>query len=140
MMSYFNSTLPTNDSMKQSLENLQLESGLDAPALLSPFESHSHVVTQGWLCNLWKSIHYFKMELHLPSHHHPASTTTNDRTIIDTDLPSKHFNRDQIYLINIARIKLHVVFISDLLNHESNRIKENYRQGKKDRLKHSTFH
>ena len=83
MISYFNSTLSTNDLMKQSLYCMQLESGLKTPVLLASFESYSHIVTQGWLHNMWKLLNYFNMELHLPSRHHPVSLVTNDRTIVE---------------------------------------------------------
>ena len=47
MIIYFNSTLPLNDLMKQSLECLPLESGLTNPVLLAPFESYPRAVAQG---------------------------------------------------------------------------------------------
>ena len=140
VISYFNSTHQTSDLMKQSLEHVQLESGLSTPVLLASFESYSHLITQGWLHKILKSLSYFKMELHLPSRHHPMSPVSNDRTIMEMAISSKQFNKDQTCLINIVRIKLQVVFISDMLEHGTNRIKEKYQKGEKDRFTISSFH
>ena len=80
------------------------------------------------------------MELHLPSRHHPISPISNDRTIVEMAISSKKFNKDQTYLINIVRIKLQVVFMSDMLEHGTNRIKENYQQVENDRFTISSSH
>ena len=37
-------------------------------------------------------------------------------------------------------MKLQVIFISDLLEYGSNRVKENYQKGKKDRFTYSNYH
>ena len=142
VISYFNSTLPTSDLMKQSLECMQLESGLSTPVLLASFESYSHLITQGWLHNTWKSLTYFKMELHLPSRHRPMPHMSNDRTIVEMEISSKRLNKDQTCLISIVKIQLQVVFISDMLEHGTNRIKENYQKVKRidSRLVHSIGH
>ena len=66
------------------------------------------------------------MELYLPTHHYPISLVTNNQIIIETIIESKNFSQEQIYLINIVRIKLQLIFISDLLEYGSNRVKENF--------------
>ena len=80
------------------------------------------------------------MELCLPSRHHHVSPVSDDRYIMEMDISSKQLNRDQSCIINISRIKLQVVFISEMLEHGTNRIKENYQQGEKDRFTISSFH
>ena len=46
VISYFNSSLPSNDLLKQLLEYMPLESGLASPILLAPFDTYSHMITK----------------------------------------------------------------------------------------------
>jgi len=46
IISYFNFSLLLNDLLKQSLEYIQLESGLASPILLASFDTYSHMITK----------------------------------------------------------------------------------------------
>ena len=94
LFSDLKSTLPTSDLMKQSLEYMKLESGLITPVLLASFENYSHLIPQGWLHNMWKSLSYFKMELHPLSCHHPMCPVSNDRTIMEMTISSKQLHKE----------------------------------------------
>ena len=52
VISYFNSCLPTSKLLRQSLEYMQLESGLDVPVLLSSYKDFRILCTEGWLKSL----------------------------------------------------------------------------------------
>ena len=64
----------------------------------------------------------------------------NDKTIIETVINSKAFNKEQLYLINLSRMQLRIIFISDLLEYRTNKVKENYSKGERDRFCSSQFH
>ena len=68
------------------------------------------------------------------------SPTSNDRAIMEMAISSKKFSKDQTHLINIVKIKLQVVFMSDMLEYGTNRIKENYQKSEKDRFTISSLH
>ena len=78
------------------------------------------------------------MQLHLPSNH-LISIIPSDKTIIKEALLTKLFSPQDLYLLNLIRMKLQVIFISDLLEPSSNTIKECYWEGKKDRFTFSTY-
>jgi len=63
----------------------------------------------------------------------------NDKTIIETAINSKEFNKEQLYLINLCRMQLQVIFIYNLLEYRTNKVKENYSNSKIDRLYSSQF-
>ena len=66
-------------------------------------------------------------------------TIMNNKIIIELAIGLKTFNKEKLYLINLTWIKLYVIFISDFLEHNSNRIKKNYLKEKSDRFSSSKF-
>ena len=63
----------------------------------------------------------------------------NDKIIIETAINSKTFNKEQLYLINLSRMQLRVIFIFNLLEYGTNKVKENFSKGDIDRFCSSQF-
>ena len=63
----------------------------------------------------------------------------NDKTIINTAINSKAFNKEQLCLINLCRMQLRVISMSDLLEYGTNKVKENFSKGDIDRFCSSQF-
>ena len=72
--------------------------------------------------------------LYLPSNYHPNSNITNDSIIILNLLEIKIYLKEQCRLVNLVRLKLQVIFISDLLEPGSNKVKECYLKEKNDKF------
>jgi len=61
-------------------------------------------------------IHHYKLKIILPSVYHLVSHLTNDKGIIDKVLKLDIFNKEDLYLFNLARIHYKAIFLSDLTN------------------------
>ena len=77
--------------------------------------------------------------MYLPTIYHLIFSITNNRPIIKAAIELEIFNNQQLYLINLVRIKLQVIFISDLLITNLNQIKECYLKGRRDHFIKSNF-
>ena len=58
----------------------------------------------------------------------------NERALIELVINLGNFNSNQLYYINVVRIKLQVIFVSDLLVINTNWVKECYLKGQKDKF------
>ena len=137
MILCFNSMLATSKLLQQLLEYIQIESGLDSPVLLSHCKSFHVLCIDGQLRFLQRNLDHYNFQLYLPSQYYLTSLIMNDKTINRVVLTFKQFNTKQRMQINLVRIKLQVIFVSNLLEPRSNRIKDCYQKGKKDKLSKS---
>ena len=78
---------------------------------------------------MWQNLDYYQIELYLLSVYHPQSQIQNDRSIMKEAILIPMLLKNQLILINLVRIKLQVIFISDLLENRNNRTKEYYTKG-----------
>ena len=132
IVSTYESTLPTSNLFRQSLEFAQLEVGLDKSLFLSNFKSYGDLIMDGWIKAVWRFYHFYHLELHLPRIHHPQSQVLNDKTIMKTAVTSKLFNNKALHKLNIMQMHLEVIFISDLVEPGTNTIRTNIQQVERD--------
>jgi hypothetical protein len=82
---------------------------------------------------------YYQIKLHLPKDYHPTSIIINNKTIIDVMINSKVFNQKQQYIINIVQLCLQIIFISDLVKMNTNKIKDCYWSVERDKFSESKY-
>ena len=122
----------TSFYLKESLELLQLESGLNSTILEADFDKLSFLTTPCWIYHLWSLTNSANLSICLLSIHYPSLQYPNDKTIISRVLELNIFSKEELYHLNILWIYLQVIFILDLLQYKSNYIKQYYRVGARD--------
>ena len=63
------------------------------------------------------------LKICLPKIHYPSSCHRNDITIIEKALSLKIFNKTELYHFNILWVHLQIIFVLDLLQPNTNKIK-----------------
>ena len=132
-------SVATSFYLKELLELLQLESGLDSPILVLDLDKVSFLTTPCWIYYLWSLTYLANLSICLPSIHHPSSQYLNNKIIISRALEINIFSKEELYHLNILQIHLQVIFISDLLQYKSNYIKQYYRVGARDTSQSSKY-
>ena len=135
VMSLFPASVATSFYLRESLELLQLESGIDSPRLGADFDKLSFLTTPCWMHHLWSITSSAGLQLCFPTIHHPQSKLSNESTIIFKALSLCIFSRDDIHHLNVLRIHLQVIFMSNILQEKTNYIKHCFRVGKRDENK-----
>jgi hypothetical protein len=64
-LQHWGSATPIGQTLRCSLELLQLETGLDRCPLLTPFDILGPLCTKSWLRCFWECIWYYGVQLHL---------------------------------------------------------------------------
>ena len=105
---------------------------MDEPLFHLDYQKHDTFSTEDWIKAAWKFCIYYDIRLHLPIIHHPSSTITNDKPIMRSLADLNSFNKSSQQLINSVRIHLQVIFLSDLVQGNSNRTREKMFKGEKD--------
>ena len=82
---------------------------------------------------------YYQIKLYLPKDHHLTSAITNNKTVIDVMINSKVFNQKYQYIINIVQLYLQIIFISNLVEMNTNKIKEYYWNVEIDKFSESKY-
>jgi len=139
VISLFDLPTPSSFLLKESLEYMQLEAGIEKLILETKFEVFGKLVTPCWLRSLWESLSYYQLKLHLPTAVQLSSNVTNDCAIMVKVVRLKVFESNKIMAINRVRLYLQVIFISDLVQWVSNKIIYCYRQGDRDTTRQSNY-
>ena len=78
-----------------------------------------------WIKAVWRFYYFYQLELYLLRIYHPQSKVLNEKTIIEIVVTSKLFNNKVLHKLNIMRMHLEVIFISDLVEPGTNTIRTN---------------
>ena len=68
----------------------------------------------------------YNLELVLPSIYHLTSVYSNDKEVIDGAIKLKLFDKEELKQLNIVRIYFKVIFISDLMGSNNNKIRDSF--------------
>ena len=85
-----------------------------------------YLTTLCWLKHLWSLLSASKLKLYFSTLYYPIFSFNNKKIIILIVIKLKVFTKVELYQLNTLQIFLQVIFISDLLQTNSNSIKLYY--------------
>ena len=104
--SLYNSDSPSAILLTESIENLQIESGLSSLVLLSLYFTFHYLTTETWLSAIWYYLTVYKISLFLPDLSIPSSPHRNNSSIMNVVYNLWIFYSEHLYLINLVQIQL----------------------------------
>ena len=81
----------------ESLELIQIKSGLDYLVLEADFQTITYITTLYLLQYLWKLLDTIELNLCFPNIDHLSSPYSNNKTIIEVAIHLKLFNKNELY-------------------------------------------
>ena len=93
LISLWDSSTPTSNLLRVSLEFLKLEVSKSDLALNKSFSPCGSLATLGWLTSVWELLDAYQLSITIPSLTIPNPSFTNEITITDLAVSVKSFNK-----------------------------------------------
>ena len=106
VISYFLSKTLTAFYLKDSVELLQLKSGLDSHIFKADFDRYSHLTIPCWLKHLWSLLYSINLKLYFSSSYHLLLNFGNNISIITSATSLNTFSKVEMYHLNTIYIQL----------------------------------
>ena len=104
----------TGQLLDGTIEVAKAEIGIAGDLFSIPFDTHSHLVTSGWIKHVWREIQ--EMDIHVRERTTSlALKRLGDSFLMDT-FRSKGYSEDQLELLNMVRIFVRVTTLSDMVS------------------------
>jgi hypothetical protein len=95
------------------ITHTQLQVGSTTPFFRLAYPTYAKWIDSTWVTDLWKFTHQTRIQIEIENQWTPTLTRQQDAVIMDTAL-SFNFNAFQLQCINLCRLYLRVITLSDL--------------------------
>ena len=118
----------TSSFISYSLQLLQIEIGFTKNILELDFDTWGELATPSWITSLWEFVSRYKITLKPPDQDLPDKIRENDKTIMET-LFTLGYRKKELIRINRVRNYLQVIYISDIVEGNGKKIKDDIWHG-----------
>ena len=113
-----------------SLQLLQIEIGLTKNTLELDFDTWGDLATPSWITSLWEFVSRYKITLKPPAQFLPDKIRERDTTIMET-LFTLGYRKKELIRINRVQNFLQVLYVSDIVEGNGKKIKDEIMYGRK---------
>lgn len=125
----FGSATNEGKLLQISLEQLQLEVGIQAPVLSTDFTIYGFLATPCWLTSLWHFLSHYHITLDIDSTS-ISLQREHDGYFMDTIFALRLWSPSQIHTINHWRLHQHILLLSDIFTGDGTRLRGDLLKGR----------